>query len=274
MARAAKALRLGQSTLSAQLTTLEASLGVQLFDRVRKRLVLTEAGQVALVYAREIFSLGSEMVDSLNDRRDAGLLRAQIGALDSIPKGYVAEIIEFIKEKFGPCRLTLSEGREDDLLLRLKNHQLDLVLLTHQPSVNESITLDAELAGTTTIAVFASPQFSHIKENFPFSLGHVPLVLSPPHCKIRQNFLKFCQKNMIVTDIRVEAQDVGLQLQLVGQGHGVMLSGRRAAGETLSRSGLICLGSIADLQEELWLISTKRRIKNPIVSSCTENFRW
>ncbi|RYZ97910.1 MAG: LysR family transcriptional regulator, partial [Proteobacteria bacterium] len=48
IARAAEKLRLGQSTLSAQLKTLEESLGIALFDRKHKKLILTEQGRMAL----------------------------------------------------------------------------------------------------------------------------------------------------------------------------------------------------------------------------------
>lgn len=49
---AAKALFISQSTLSQQIKQLESELGVLLFDRVGKRIVLTEAGSSFLPYAR------------------------------------------------------------------------------------------------------------------------------------------------------------------------------------------------------------------------------
>ena len=49
---AAKSLFLSQSTLSQQIKQLEEELGVLLFDRIGKRIVLTEAGESFLPYAR------------------------------------------------------------------------------------------------------------------------------------------------------------------------------------------------------------------------------
>src|SRR5262249_25691737 len=48
---AAKALNISQSTLSQQIKQLEAELGIQLFNRIGKRIMLTEAGEMFSEYA-------------------------------------------------------------------------------------------------------------------------------------------------------------------------------------------------------------------------------
>jgi LysR family transcriptional activator of nhaA len=52
---AAKKLRLGQPALSAQLKQLEGSLGVALFERQHKKLLITEHGKLALEYSQNIY---------------------------------------------------------------------------------------------------------------------------------------------------------------------------------------------------------------------------
>jgi LysR family transcriptional activator of nhaA len=56
LTRAARQLHVSQSALSAQIRQLEADLGQRLFHRTGRTLTLTEAGQVALSYADEIFA--------------------------------------------------------------------------------------------------------------------------------------------------------------------------------------------------------------------------
>ncbi len=51
--RAADALNYAQSTVSAQIKLLEEELGVSLFDRLGKRIVITEAGQKLMRYAQK-----------------------------------------------------------------------------------------------------------------------------------------------------------------------------------------------------------------------------
>ena len=71
MVRAARRLNVSQSALSVQLQKLEHQLGVALFDRAGRRLVLTEAGQIALDYANTMFDAGEELFDTLKGRSGA-----------------------------------------------------------------------------------------------------------------------------------------------------------------------------------------------------------
>ena len=62
---AAEALHLSQPTLSTQIAKLEKSMGVKLFDRRGRGLVLTDTGQLVYRYADEIFGLGRELIDAV-----------------------------------------------------------------------------------------------------------------------------------------------------------------------------------------------------------------
>jgi molybdenum-dependent DNA-binding transcriptional regulator ModE len=68
LTRASKQLHLTPQTVSTQIRDLEAALGERLFQRIGRRMFLTEAGQVALRYANEIFSLGQEFQETLRGR--------------------------------------------------------------------------------------------------------------------------------------------------------------------------------------------------------------
>jgi len=69
LTRTAKMLRVSQSALSAQIRDLEQQLGAPLFLREARRLVLTEAGQVVLGYAQEIFTTSNELLATLKTGR-------------------------------------------------------------------------------------------------------------------------------------------------------------------------------------------------------------
>src|SRR3954447_26621164 len=69
--RASEELMVSQPTISAQLKELEAALDHKLFDRVGRGLVLTDAGRIAFNYANEMFSLGQELINALEQQRAA-----------------------------------------------------------------------------------------------------------------------------------------------------------------------------------------------------------
>jgi len=108
VSKAAEKLRLGQPTLSAQLKQFEENLGVQLFERQHKKLVLSEQGKIAFNYAKNIFKTGNEMYEALHDRLRPAKINLQIGALDSVPKELVTLLAE-AAYKIDSCHLNLIE---------------------------------------------------------------------------------------------------------------------------------------------------------------------
>src|SRR4051794_33985032 len=83
--RAAERLGLAVQTVGSQLSLLEQQLGKTLFAQQGRRLVLTEAGRVALSYADQIFLLGERMQEALQEA-DSGRTRLTVGISDSLPK--------------------------------------------------------------------------------------------------------------------------------------------------------------------------------------------
>ncbi len=101
VSRASEQLHLAQPTLSSQIKKLEKSLGVKLFDRVGRQMVLTETGQMVYRYAEEIFTLGRELTDALRDAEPRRL------AVDSGGAGYAPQIGRLSLVEAGP-----GNGRE------------------------------------------------------------------------------------------------------------------------------------------------------------------
>ena len=83
LTRASERLNLSPSALSLQLQTLEQQLGHKLFDRQGKRLILTEAGRIALDYADTVVQAGDELMSTLQGRPTAS--RAAISASATQP---------------------------------------------------------------------------------------------------------------------------------------------------------------------------------------------
>lgn len=127
ISKAAKKLLLAQPTLSAQLKQFETNLGVELFERKHKKIILTEHGKIALDYATNLFKLGDEMIEVLKDQYSEQKKTIHIGSLDSIPKQIILQIVQKILSNT-QCHIVLSEGKPEDLLRELKAHQIDLVV--------------------------------------------------------------------------------------------------------------------------------------------------
>lgn len=157
VSKAAQRLRIGQPTLSAQLKQFESALGVLLFERQHKKLILTEQGKVAFDYARNIFKMGSEMYEVLQDRYKPTKTSVSIGSLDTIPKKAVLELVK-ASLKIAPCQITLREGKPEELLRELVAHRLDILLTNFIPTGPDTKGLYHRLISKQTVFLFGAPQ--------------------------------------------------------------------------------------------------------------------
>ena len=132
---AARRLNLSQSALSVQVQKLEQQLGHALFDRVGRRLVLTEAGRIALDYADTVFKAGNELLSTLQGRPVARQQVLRVGALTTLSRNFQ---LEFLRPLVGrpDVELIVRSGTMRDLMAQLEAivHELPFAL-------NEKIVL-------------------------------------------------------------------------------------------------------------------------------------
>lgn len=110
MTRAAETLRLTQSAVSAAIAALEARHGARLFDRVGRRIELTQAGQVFLPEARAVLGRAEAAVRVLDDL--AGLRRGRlaIAASQTVASYWIAPRLARFASAHPPVVLTLLAG--------------------------------------------------------------------------------------------------------------------------------------------------------------------
>src|SRR5438067_10106986 len=109
--RAGAELRLAQPTISGQVRRLEEVLGVKLFDRVGRTLVLTEVGRTVFRYADDIFSIGQDLLGMLRGRPSIRPLRLSVGVADVLPKVLVLKLLEPAFHIGKPIHLICREDR-------------------------------------------------------------------------------------------------------------------------------------------------------------------
>lgn len=273
IAKAAKKLRLGQPTLSTQLKQLEDSLGQRLFDRNNRRLTLTEAGKVALDYANEIFGLGDELLNVLQDETFSSRVKLNVGVLDSVPKVCVVRLTEEAR-RLGECSVCLLEGKADELFRELFAHQLDLVITNHTPTFGENHLAYTKTIARFPVSVFAAPQFAKLEDGFPQSLAGEPFILPTLHSKLRHDLDHFFRTQGLSIETIVETQDTSLQKLLCVQSVGLIAIPEFAGAQLVEEGKVVRIGRLNGVIEEIWLVAAARRIENPIASKLMKSFRF
>ncbi len=271
IAKAAVKLRLGQPTLSTQLKQLEDILEQPLFERKNRSLLLTEAGKVALQYAEDIFKMGNELIQVLDDKSFTAKTDIKFGCLDSIPKHIILSITtEALKNK--DCTVTILEGKGDELFRELFAHQIDLILSNYPPVTSEHGKTYSRSIAKVPVAVFGAPKFSALKKNFPQSLVGQPFIMPTSHSKLRQDLDHYFSVNGLRINTLVETQDTSVQKLLGLEGMGLIPIPEFAAHQLVKEKKLVKIGVLHEVKEEFWLVSAARKIENRIAAKLMKEF--
>lgn len=152
---AAKQLHMTQPAVSLAVQELERHYGIHLFDRIGKRLHITETGRQFYTYADHITSLFQEMEDEMRDwDRNAGL---HIGSSITIGSFYLPEIVRTFRSRFPDTPVHISVCNTGRLAEQVSDGRLDLALVEGAVS---SAHLTRSPFHTDDLVLFCSPLYS------------------------------------------------------------------------------------------------------------------
>ena len=271
LTQASEKLGIGQSALSIQMKQFEDQLGFSLFERAHKKLFPNEQGKLVFSYAKEIFRLGNEMVESLYDRPTSTRPHLQIGALDTIPKHFTIELVSQALAAHS-CSISVVEGKTTDLLKDLTEHRLDLVIMNSFPQ-NQPGQIRVKQIAKTPLWVVGGKKFMSLIKNFPQSLEGQPMIVPTAESHVRHEFQNYCVQQEIHPDYQIEAQDLMVQKLLALKELGVTVVPEFAVREYLDHKQLFKIGKVEGVYEEIFLVSASRKIENPIARALMRGFK-
>jgi LysR family transcriptional regulator, transcription activator of glutamate synthase operon len=124
---AADELYISQSSLSKQIMSLEKELGFQLFDRSKRKIALTPAGEALLAFARNLNEVYQSMLKEIAPYKTAPAL--SIVAIPVIAQYGITSYIARFKKTYPDLLLRLEEREAIEILPALSNNQYDLAFL-------------------------------------------------------------------------------------------------------------------------------------------------
>lgn len=268
LTRASRDLHLTPQTVSAQIRTLEESLGEDLFERRGRRLVLTETGRLVYRYAREIFGLGRELREALRHRPTGRPVELVVGVVDVLPKLIAHLLIRPALELEEPVRIVCREAGAQELLGRLAVHELDVVLSDAPIPPGMSVRAFNHLLGECGVCFFAEPKLAaRLRRGFPGSLDGAPMLLPTEDAVVRGALDQWFDARGIRPRIAGEFQDSAL-LKVFGQaGRGVFAAPTVIEREVRRQYGTRVVGRTDDVGERFFAISPERRIRHPAVAA-------
>lgn len=220
--RAAERANVTQPTLSAQLSALEAKLGVQLVERSRTRVVMTPEGEEIAVRARRILAEVEEIADIA--RRGQGMLGGtiRVGVVQSLGSYFLPLVIPDLHARYPDLRLYVREGLATDLIRRLEEGSLDLLFFPLPVSGSDMAV--ARLFREPLLAVAANDHAIASMERVPRErlAGERILTLESGH-RLHDQVRRICEETGAEISLDYGATSLDTIRQMVAMDLGISL---------------------------------------------------
>lgn len=219
MSGAAKVVHLSQPALSRQIQSLERKLGVKLFERIGKRLVLTAEGDDLLMHSAQLLDQAQALINRAYglEHGHVGLLR--IGASPQTISGLISPVMIEFARLYPNVNLVISEAHSDALVELVENGGVHMAVASRANNCNlvgrELFKADlfavlperhpAKGAGTIDIRALADDRFLVLRRGF----------------LTRQLFDQACAGAGIRPRIMLESDSTHTLISLAGDGHGI-----------------------------------------------------
>ena len=236
--KAAEACFVTQSTLSTAIRELEQQLGVVIFERNRKSVLITPVGEKLLDQARSILREVEDFVSLA--RAEKGSLSGEIrlGVIPTIGPFLLPRMLGELRQAYGKLRLYLKEEISSCLAVMLKQGKLDVLVLAFPYPLRdmETVTLfeDEFLLCMPSGHALEKQQSVRQKQ----LRGESLLLLEEGHC-LRDHALEACELQSAETNLVYQGTSLHTLVQMVAGGLGLtLLPAMAVAGDVLGDTGL------------------------------------
>jgi LysR family hydrogen peroxide-inducible transcriptional activator len=236
--KAAEACHVAQPSLSAQVAEAEGALGVRLFERDRRGVLPTRAGEALLARIRRVLVEAGDLAEAARRHADprAGTLR--LGVLPTIAPYLLPAAVPALRGALPRLALRWEEDRTAPLVGRVEAGELQGAVLADH----------ADLGGLDTAPLGADPFVLAAPRGHPLARGAGPvrpadlrgaevLLLDDGHC-LRDQALEVCGRAR-ARELDFRATSLGTLVQMVAGGAGVTLLPALAAAAEAARADLV-----------------------------------
>jgi DNA-binding transcriptional LysR family regulator len=218
--KTAEKLRIGQPTLSYQMKALEDELGVRLFDRLGKKIAITEAGKILLEHCKKIFANLESAKEQIEELQNVKRGKLVIGVLSGDLNHIASTVLLEFHSIYPDVQIQIFSL--DDVVEKVIQNEINLAL-TLMPGKDERLT---------NISLYEEEFFLAVPKDHVWSdrnaidfkeIQRIPLILNPKgHC-FRQSLDAACSAEGIQIQPIIESTDSKSILNLVKKGIGATI---------------------------------------------------
>lgn len=220
--RAAERCFVSQPTLSGQLRKLEERLGVTLVERTSRQVVMTDVGRAVAAQARRVLGEAKEIREIAQSYRDPMAGELQVGLIPTVGPYLLPLLMPDVKRDHPRLKLFLHEYQTAVLLERLRDGELDLLILALPVETTEFAEIDLY----TEPFWLAAPPEDELAQREQVGLedlsGREVLLLEEGHC-LRGQALDVCFQGGASEYAGFRATSLETLRHMVGEGLGITL---------------------------------------------------
>ncbi len=213
-----------QPTLSMQIQKVEEELNIQIFDRTKKPIQLTEIGQKIVNQAKNIVNEADRMKDIVEQQKGFIGGEFKLGIIPTVMPTLLPMFLNTFVKKYPKVKLIIEELNTDDIILRLKNGNLDAAIAA--TPLNEEKLKE--------IVIYYEPFVAYIPEKHriadkkeievsDLNLDEI-LLLQDGHC-FRDGILNLCKNQDVApaNNFQIQSGSFETLIKLADEGLGLTL---------------------------------------------------
>jgi len=218
--RTAEYLNYSQSTVTIQIQQLEKELGFQLFERIGKKVILTNLGKQFLSEAKEMKKIEEQMLHlGMNKDEVSGTLR--VGSIESLINPYSAKLITEYHRQYPKVKLDIRTSHTTDLLQMIKQNALDVAVGFGRKITDRDCCIAYARSYRLSFVVHPDNKLARQKR---IRLGEVlaqPLLLTERDSIYRQELEEMAANEDTVISSSIEIDNTMILMELVQKGLGI-----------------------------------------------------
>ena len=271
LVRAADVLHLTQPTVTRHVQQLERQLGMNVFDRIGKRLVLNHAGEVVYRYAKSLLSIEQKMADELSALGDPEVGTVYLGA-GLTPSIYLLPpLLAWYRRRHPRVQFQVKSGSSDEVWANLQQREVDIGIVT---------TVDALWTDVHAVPLMRDPLLLVAPPGHPLvrqqtvnfvEVSKYPFVLMREGSGLRRMILDMALRLEVDIHVAMETDSLESLNRLVQNGVGLSFLPQSSVADDLGTERLIelCVADV-ELGSRTIMMVTRRGGQ---ISACASQFR-
>ena len=195
--RAADELHLTQPAITAQIKSLEESLGIALFDRIGRDVGLTPAGKTLLEYVRKIETISNDALAALAPFGGQQGIELSIGASHTIAVYLLPKLLAHLIDEWPKLRIHVSSGSTNEVLHALTAHQISVGLI-EAPAFRPDLKIETFAEDELTLIVHPAHRWANKAVLRAAELVQEPILLREVGSGMRRFVEEYLEQNGVL----------------------------------------------------------------------------